>query len=65
MKLTKGKIKKYLLKENQSRKKYKTKNSNKCNNFHNSNNSNNYHNCTYKTKQTFNLRTRTVKNMIT
>lgn len=61
MKLTKGKIKKYLLKENQSRKKYKTKNSNNCNNSTNSTNS---HNCTYKTKQTFNLRTRTVKNTI-
>jgi hypothetical protein len=50
MKLTKGKIKKYLLKENQSRKIYKK-----------SNKSNNCHNSTYKQKQTLNLRTKTLK----
>ena len=55
MKLTKGKIKKYLLKVNQTKKMCKNKNLNLKQNLNNS--------CTYKKKQTFNLRTRTLKNL--
>lgn len=54
MKLTKGKITKCLLKRNQTKKKYNTiKVKNKTNN-----------NSTYKKKQVFNLKNKTIKQLV-